>query len=237
MMRKHFLYGPIHCYGKATNENSALSLPLWKGKCGQLCSSQGPLNKKQTHYSEVPQWLVLRSDRNFSHCTWQSYTVRSVRNSILYSMQIINAVRSFISLGGLQAQFRESVIITCELSFLSWLQLDSLMNISKVIKISSNYTRILNNTLILLVFADSLGSPLISIWHCLYKSTDRFTYFKIYFLFQIFKNSWLYLFSKTTVLSHRRVTVVYATNLIVSYVTLFPQPAQLLIFCKAQGTL
>lgn len=182
MMRKHFLYGPIHCYGTAINENSALSLPLLKGKCGQSHSSQGPLNKKQTHYSEVPPWLVLRSDRNFSHCTWQSYTVHGVQNSIRYGMQTINAVRIFISLGGLQAQFGESVVITCELSFLSWLRFDSLMNISEVVKISSNYTRILNIILILLVFADSLGSPLISIWHCLYK-TDRFTYFKIYLLF------------------------------------------------------
>ena len=81
MLRRHLLYGSIHCFGKAINENFSLLLPVWKGKCGQLDSSQRPLNMKWTHYSEVLLLLVLRLDRNSSHCTWQSFTIHGVLDS------------------------------------------------------------------------------------------------------------------------------------------------------------
>ena len=52
-------------------------------------------------------------------CTEENDTILLSNYIPIKTTNQINAVMSFTSLGGLQAQFKESIIITCDLSLLS----------------------------------------------------------------------------------------------------------------------
>ena len=52
-------------------------------------------------------------------CTAEMNTILLSNYIPIKTTNQINAVMSFTSLGGLQAQFKESIIITCDLSLLS----------------------------------------------------------------------------------------------------------------------
>ena len=57
-------------------------------------------------------------------CTAETNTTLLSNYMPVKTTKHINAVMSFISLSGLHAQLKESMIITCDLSLLSWLQFD-----------------------------------------------------------------------------------------------------------------